>query len=202
ILEALELQDHSARDIEGAFNQSADRAAHWLVMAPRETADLVRAIVRSVTIGPKQISLSICPIRLAEKLGLPVPNDRSQSPIILNIEAELKRCGKGKRLVIHNGMRFEINPGLIQLLHKAFRARQTLLEDSDESLNAIESRLGTSKGHMTSLMRLSYLSPEIIRDILAGRQPLGLGAKRLTGLSKDLPHDWLAQRTYLGFDRG
>lgn len=63
-------------------------------------------------------------------------------------------------------------------------------------------RLHTSKGRMTSLMRLSYLSPEIIRDIFAGRQPLSLGAKRLIGLSKDLPYDWLAQRAYLGFDRG
>jgi len=53
---------------------------------------------------------------------------------------------------------------------------------------------------MTSLMRLSYLSPEIIQDILTGRQPLNLGAKRLIGLSKDLPYDWLAQRAYLGFD--
>ena len=202
ILEALELQDHSARDIEGVFKRSADRAAQWLAMAPRETAEIVRAIVRSVTIAPSQISLAISQTHLAETLGLPAPNDRSQSPIVLDIAAELKRCGKGKRLVIHNGMRFEINPGLIQLLHKAFRARSMLLEDSDESLNAIETRLGTSKGHMTSLMRLSYLSPEIIRDILAGRQPLDLGAKRLTGLSRDLPYDWLAQRAYLGFDRG
>lgn len=128
--------------------------------------------------------------------------DRRPNPVVLKIAAELKRCGNGKRLVIHNGMRFEINQGLIQILHKTFRARQTLFEDSNESLNAIETRLRTSKGHMTSLMRLSYLSPEIIRDILAGRQPLGLGAKRLTGLSKDLPNDWLAQRAYLGFDRG
>ena len=202
ILDALELQDLSAGNIEGACRRSAHLAAQWQSRAPRETADLVRAIVRSVIIEPNQISLAICPIRLAERLGLPVPNDRRPSPVVLDIAAELKRCGKGKRLVIHNGMRFEIHPGLIQLLHKAFRARRTLLEDSDESLNAIETRLGTSKGHMTSLMRLSYLSPEIIRDILAGRQPLGLGAKRLIGLSKDLPHDWQAQRAYLGFDRG
>ena len=55
---------------------------------------------------------------------------------------------------------------------------------------------------MTSLMRLSYLSPEIVHDVLAGRQPIGLGAKRLIGLSKDLPNDWLAQRAFLGFERG
>ena len=104
--------------------------------------------------------------------------------------------------MIHNGVRDEINPGLIRILNEAFAARQTLVADTDESLNAIEARLHISKGRMTSLMRLSYLSPEIIRDIFAGRQPLSLGAKRLIGLSKDLPSDWLSQRAYLGFDRG
>ena len=104
--------------------------------------------------------------------------------------------------MIHNGVRDETNPGLIRILEDAFAARQTLLADTDESLNAIEARLHTSKGRMTSLIRLSYISPEIIRGIFAGRQPLSLGAKRLISLSKDLPYDWLAQRAYLGFDRG
>lgn len=31
---------------------------------------------------------------------------------------------------------------------------------------------------------------------------MSLGAKRLIGRSNDLPYDWLAQRAYLGFDRG
>lgn len=55
---------------------------------------------------------------------------------------------------------------------------------------------------MTSLMRLSYLAPEIVSDILGGQQPMGLGTKKLIGLSKDLPNDWLAQRAFLGFERG
>jgi len=110
-------------------------------------------------------------IRLVETLGLSASNESSPRHVILNIAAELKRCGKGKRIVIHNGVLDETNPGLIRILTDAFAARQTLLADTDESLNAIEARLRTSKGRMTSLMRLSYLSPEIIRDIFAGRHP-------------------------------
>ncbi|NOT70176.1 MAG: hypothetical protein HOP09_02500 [Hyphomicrobium sp.] len=102
---------------------------------------------------------------------------------------------------IHNGAPTELNPGLVRLIQEAFRAREMLLADTDESVNAIEARLRTSKGRMTSLMRLSYLSPAIIQDILEGRQPLSLGAKRLIGLSKDLPQNWLDQRTFLGIDR-
>ena len=171
-------------------------------MTPRDMAELIRAMMQRVTVEVSQISLKIDPVRLAEKLELSARHDQNVDPIVLTIPSELKRCGKGKRIVIHNGVRDEIRPGLIKLLKEALAARETLLATGDESLNAIEARLGTSKGRMTSLMRLSYLSPEIIQDIMIGRQPLDLGAKRLLGLSKDLPHDWLAQRAYLGFNSG
>jgi site-specific DNA recombinase len=48
-------------------------------------------------------------------------------------------------------------------------------------------------------MRLSYLAPDIIIDILAGRQPPELTPKRLLRTSPDLPLDWSAQRAFLRF---
>lgn len=47
-------------------------------------------------------------------------------------------------------------------------------------------------------MRLSYLVPDIIADILAGRQQPALSTKRLLRTSQDLPLDWLGQRAFLG----
>ena len=55
------------------------------------------------------------------------------------------------------------------------------------------------KGRLTALMRLSYLAPDIIADILAGRQPPDLSVKLLLRISQDLPLDWPGQRTFLGF---
>ncbi len=67
-------------------------------------------------------------------------------------------------------------------------------------MNAITARLGNSKGHMTVLLRLSYLAPSIVDDILAGRAPTDLGPHRLRRLSKDLPLDWAGQRRLLRLD--
>jgi hypothetical protein len=61
------------------------------------------------------------------------------------------------------------------------------------------SRLGVRRDYLTVLVRLSYLSPEIVRAILVGQQPVELSATRLVVLSKDLPHDWHLQRQVLGF---
>ncbi len=62
-----------------------------------------------------------------------------------------------------------------------------------------ERRLGMNKGRLTSLVRLSYLGPEIVRALLAGSQSNALTPSRLLRLSKNLPHDWKEQRCFLGF---
>ena len=63
----------------------------------------------------------------------------------------------------------------------------------------VSGRLGMNKGRLTSLVRLSYLGPEIVRALLAGSQSNALTPSRLLRLSKNLPHDWKEQRCFLGF---
>jgi site-specific DNA recombinase len=58
------------------------------------------------------------------------------------------------------------------LIKEAFAIRNQLLSGSDDSLEAICARLGMNKFRLTSLVRLSYLAPGIIRALLAGRQHL------------------------------
>ena len=47
-------------------------------------------------------------------------------------------------------------------------------------------------------MRVSYLAPDIVSDILAGRQPPELSVKRLVRTSQNLPLNWGNQRVFLG----
>ena len=74
-----------------------------------------------------------------------------------------------------------------------------LLAGPDDSIEAMATRLGVRRDYLTVLVRLSYLSPDIVRDILAGHQPVDLSPTRLAELCRDLPHDWHAQRQVLGF---
>ncbi len=77
--------------------------------------------------------------------------------------------------------------------------RTALLSGLDDSIEAMTQRLSMGKGHLTALVRLSYLAPDIVRDCLEGRQPIDLGPTRLLKLGKGLPLDWAAQRVHLGF---
>src|ERR1700726_2494909 len=120
-------------------------------------------------------------------------------PVVLSIEAKVRRAGKGKRLVIGNGAETEVNAGLVELIKEAFPIRNQFLSGSHDSIEAMRGRLGMNKCRLTSLIRLSYLAPDIVRALLAGRQPIELTPTRLLRLSKDLPHDWSEQGHVLGF---
>jgi site-specific DNA recombinase len=85
------------------------------------------------------------------------------------------------------------------LIKEAFSIRNRLFSGSDDSIEAMSARLGMNKFRLTSLVRLSYLSPDIVRALLAGRHPIELTPTRLLRLSKDLPHAWLEQSRFLGF---
>jgi site-specific DNA recombinase len=63
----------------------------------------------------------------------------------------------------------------------------------------LAARLDVRRDYLAMLVRLSYLSPEIIRAIVAGEQRRELTPTRLVALSRNLPHDWEEQSRLLGF---
>jgi site-specific DNA recombinase len=85
------------------------------------------------------------------------------------------------------------------MIAEALAIRNQLLSGPDDSIEAMIERLGIARGRLTSLVRLSYLAPDIVRALIEGRQPIELTPTRLLRLSKDLPHDWKEQRLFLGF---
>jgi len=102
-------------------------------------------------------------------------------------------------MVIGDPHQIASDTSLIDVLKDAVAARQKLLADTNETLNEITARTTKSKGRLTALARVSFLAPDIITDILAGRQPPELSVKRLLRTSQDLPLDWPSQRVFLGF---
>lgn len=149
---------------------------------------------------PDELTIQLDRKPLALMLRLPgEAQDTTLDPVVLKVRASLKRAGQSKRLVIGGQREPRIERGLVALLHEAFQARRLVLEASDESMNQMTGRLGMPNGHLTTLMRLTYLAPEIIRDILGGNQPPSLTRQKLLEKSRGLPHDWAQQRAWLGW---
>jgi hypothetical protein len=152
-----------------------------------------------VILAADRIDIHLNRAKIAAALQVKVQGEPDLDPVVLSIEAKLQRAGKGKRLIVANGASAEINQGLVELIKEAFSIRNQLLSGSDDSIEAMSARIGTNKFRLTSLVRLSYLAPAIIRALLAGRHPTELTPTGLLRLSKDLPQDWQEQRHFLGF---
>ena len=198
--DALTPLDLEARAFDAALRNAFTLSKRWLAMPPVEMKSLVRDIVERVTIAANRIDIWLNRAKIAAALEAGGGSQRPDiDPITLSIEAKLRRAGKGKRLVIANGAEAEVNAGLLELIKDAFAIRIQLLSGSDDSIEAMSGRLGMNKCRLTSLIRLSYLAPDIVRALLEGRQPIELTPTRLLRLSKDLPHDWSEQRHVLGF---
>jgi hypothetical protein len=192
-------RDLDAHSIDTALRNASALSERWLAAPPSEMRSLVRNIVDQVIVGADRIDVRLSRAKIAGALQVRVQSKQDLDPVVLSIEAKLRRAGKGKRLIIANGATAEVNPGIVELIKEAFSIRNQLLSGSDDSIEAMSARIGMNKFRLTSLVRLSYLAPGIIRALLVGRHPIALTPTRLLRLSKDLPHDWQEQRLFLGF---
>ena len=190
---------------QGAMlDRSAKLAERWTTLASLELRELVQSLVRQIQIGDAQISVWLNRTAIVSSVmpdAAPVPIDcmPAVEPLVLSITASLRRAGKGVRLVIGNGAAKAIDDGLASLIARAIASRNMFLTGRDDSIDAMASRLGVRRDYLAVLVRLSYLSPEIVRAILVGQQPVELTPARLVVLSRNLPHDWQEQRQFLGF---
>ena len=160
-------------------------------------------MVQQVQVGDAQISLWLNRPAIVSSLvpdAAPKPADDmpDAEPFVLSMAASLGRAGKGVRLVIGIGAANAIDEGLVSLVARAIAMRDALLAGGDDSIEAMASRLGERRDWVATLVRVSYLSPQIVGAILTGQQPVGLTPTKLVALSRNLPHDWREQRRLLG----
>ena len=186
------------------LDRSAKLAERWTKLASLELRELVHSLVQQIRIGDTQVSVWLDRTALVSSVmsdAAPKPTDGvpAVEPFVLSITASLRRAGKGVRLVIGAGAAKAIDDGLASLIARAVATRNMLLAGRDDSIEAMASRLGVRRDYLAVLVRLSYLSPEIVRAILVGQQPIELTPTRLVALSRNLPHDWQEQWRLLGF---
>lgn len=87
---------------------------------------------------------------------------------------------------------------LVNLLKRAFVAREKVMARRDEPLASIAREMKTTAARLSRILRLTYLAPDIQAAIMDGRQPADLTAHKLT--YSPMPLDWAEQRELFGFD--
>ena len=119
--------------------------------------------------------------------------------IRLNIQASLKRTGNEMKFIVDGVLNSApADATLIRLIVRGRKISKRMFAASCPTLEEIAAEEGISSTYATRLVRLTFLAPDIVAAILAGKQPAGLTANKLMADTR-LPLDWSEQRTALGF---
>jgi len=190
----------TAGQLEVSLKTATSLTESWISLPPNEIRAFVQDVVCRVVVQPREIEISVSISGLARRLGtkLKVERDALDETIVLRVAAQLRSAWKGKRIIIGEQIGPKPDSQCLKLMREAFAARALILSEGNESLTAIARRLGKCQVRLTGLVRLSYLAPSIVEDLISGRHPIGMSAKQLLHLSKDMPADWQKQRTFLG----
>jgi site-specific DNA recombinase len=120
--DALTPLDLEARAFDAALRNAFGLSERWLAAPPVEMKSLVRDIVERVTVAVDRIEIRLSRGNVAAALEAGGRSHRPDlDPVVLSIEAKVRRAGKGKRLVIENGAGTEVNERPRRTDQRSFR---------------------------------------------------------------------------------
>ena len=125
----------------------------------------------------------------------PPPDDH-----VVTIPAHLKRCGIETRLVIPGIVEARAHDKTIRAMQNALRKaltwNQALITGTVSSMTELAKQEGLTQRYIAHLIKLAFLSPDIMKAINHGDIPPTIS---LDILKKGFPLDWEKQRETLGF---
>jgi site-specific DNA recombinase len=117
----------------------------------------------------------------------------------LQVPFARQRVGMAVRLVVQGSTPARApDQRMVALLLKAYGWLDRLFSDEKPGVDAIAKSEGLGGSHVTRVLQLAFLAPDLVQAIAEGRHPVGLGADRLLDVVP-LDDRWEDQRVRLGF---
>lgn len=140
-------------------------------------AKLLRELVSEVRLGNDRVIIILNPAKVASLLGIGLTE-----AIELEVVTSLKRRGCVMRLIMHNGSAAvpAIDTTLIKSIARARNWWVQLCGDKALTVSAIADREELTRSYVTRVLRLAFLSPDVLKSLLDGKAPAHLTTDRLT----------------------
>lgn len=159
---------------------------------------VVPKLVTKATVSDTAISVELSVTETARLLSVELPSAEREHPV--RIDAKLTRSGVAMKLVQQNGAA-PVKGAAVDTLLKTIARGNALwqrLQSENTTVTELAKIEGMTVSYLTRVLRLAFLDPWIVEQIIAGRQPANLDARKLT-LSGELPMRWNQQRAFAGF---
>ena len=202
---AIEAHAPNGADQLRLIQWSAELAGSWGKLSAAEQRSVLRTLIARIDVRPERIDLHLAPARLLallrrDRLDLSVIAQAGEDDnwFTLSIPARLKRVGLGTKMIIQGARSDEPDASLIKVQIKAHEFWYKLVNGDGSSIAELAKREGVTGSYVTRLVRLTFLAPDIVKDILDGHHPPTVNAAKLLKDTR-LPLDWNEQRASLGF---
>jgi hypothetical protein len=204
-LPAQELEKTVAQAV-GHILQDRETIASALREAGMESHDVLARIKAAGEAGAstftghfiQRVELRRDGMRLVLSLASLFPTNDHPVTLTQDIPMRMKRRGVEMRMIIGDATPIRIDPVLVKTLARAQTWYADFVTGRVATLAEIAAQHGVDKGYVSRVVTLAFLAPDIVEDIVTGRQPADLTAQKLLRQTQ-LPLEWGEQRRVLGY---
>jgi hypothetical protein len=183
---------------ELAWQRAKDLAVRWPELTTIEQQKFIRAVVKTVTLGQKDLWIEV---DKAKMVGMLTGNSsdefresNNRKPDVINLTADFQLVRRGVEMKIHSpDDRLNTSRPVLSLVKTVARARmwyEELISGEASSVDDLARRAGFECRYVRKILQCAVLSPDISEAILSGRQARHLTVKNL---QSGLPLDWQKQ---------
>ena len=177
----------------------------WDKQFPQQQLEILTKAVKRVTVGKNRVTLVLSKTGLSDLLEIQhkpsCDTDEVSDEITIDREVRYQRYGIESKLIIEGQSPGAAHPRTIkaiqQALDNALRWNKHLVDGETASMKELATRHDVTQRYVAHLIKLAWLSPDIIKAIKQGRVPVTLSLDRL---KKGFPLDWDQQWKTLNFD--
>lgn len=187
------LEHHATTDAaatERAIQRGQALAAELRGSRVERQRALVRRLVGNVVVGDDKLIIKVDWPALCDLLGVLVQATDENVPI-LETAARLTRSGRAIRMIQNDGrlIRPTVDLTLVRLIVKARSWWQRLQQERGLTVSGLATSEGVTQSYVTRILRLAFLSPDVVKSIMIGRHPAWMDSGSLC--SKDsISLDW------------
>lgn len=176
-------------------------AEKWQSQSPHQQLVTVSTTLKKVTVGRERVCLIFSRTGLLALISADISTITDESDEIeINLNVKMQRCGIESKLIIEGqgpGSAHKRTVHAIQeALSKAMKWNQALISGEVATMKALAEKEGVAQRYLALLIKLAWLSPEIMQAIIRGQIPATLS---LDKLKKGFSLDWHEQWQDLGF---
>jgi site-specific DNA recombinase len=174
----------------------------WLKSKPhKESAEFLRAIVKRVIIKTDEITIEIDVLTLLNTLterksSAAAAKGGQQNGAVMQLSApiKMKRRGPELRLIIPGNQQSEMSPvpALVKTVARAHEWAERIFSGEISRIEDLAAETGFTHRYISRTLRPATLAPDLVSQILKGRQPPDLTVRKLL---VGFPLDWESQRS-------